>query len=163
MCGLVTPWNYPLMMLSWKMAACLAAGNTVVIKPAQVRITKMLVRISMKKYFLWPGVPVNCSEVRRADSGGGFPPWCDQRPPWHWKDVWPGRSLALWMIIRAILWLIRTLIKIILRLILISQGPQPTCSWKQVRRGTCLDQDIHQDVKSVGFTVELRQSPTTVL
>merc|ERR1712077_14239 len=28
--------NYPLMMLSWKMAACLAAGNTVVIKPAQV-------------------------------------------------------------------------------------------------------------------------------
>jgi formyltetrahydrofolate dehydrogenase len=36
-CGLITPWNYPLMMLSWKMAACLAAGNTVVIKPAQVK------------------------------------------------------------------------------------------------------------------------------
>ncbi|XP_065741798.1 cytosolic 10-formyltetrahydrofolate dehydrogenase isoform X2 [Phocoena phocoena] len=35
-CGIVIPWNYPLMMLSWKMAACLAAGNTVVIKPAQV-------------------------------------------------------------------------------------------------------------------------------
>ena len=35
-CGLITPWNYPLMMLSWKMAACLAAGNTVVIKPCQV-------------------------------------------------------------------------------------------------------------------------------
>merc|ERR1712241_648854 len=35
-CGLVTPWNYPLMMLSWKMAACLAAGNVVVIKPAAV-------------------------------------------------------------------------------------------------------------------------------
>lgn len=34
-CGLVTPWNYPLMMLSWKMAACLAAGNTVIMKPAQ--------------------------------------------------------------------------------------------------------------------------------
>ena len=32
----MTPWNYPLMMLSWKMAACLAAGNTVVIKPAQM-------------------------------------------------------------------------------------------------------------------------------
>ena len=26
-CGLITPWNYPLMMLSWKMAACLAAGD----------------------------------------------------------------------------------------------------------------------------------------
>lgn len=35
-CGLITPWNYPLMMLSWKMAACLAAGNTCVIKPALV-------------------------------------------------------------------------------------------------------------------------------
>ncbi|XP_032670067.1 cytosolic 10-formyltetrahydrofolate dehydrogenase isoform X2 [Odontomachus brunneus] len=35
-CGLITPWNYPLMMLSWKMAPCLAAGNTVVMKPAQV-------------------------------------------------------------------------------------------------------------------------------
>ncbi|PIK52185.1 putative mitochondrial 10-formyltetrahydrofolate dehydrogenase isoform X2 [Apostichopus japonicus] len=35
-CAIVTPWNYPLMMLAWKMAACLAAGNTVVLKPAQV-------------------------------------------------------------------------------------------------------------------------------
>lgn len=35
-CGIVTPWNYPLMMVAWKMAACLAAGNTVVLKPAQV-------------------------------------------------------------------------------------------------------------------------------
>lgn len=35
-CGIVTPWNYPLMMLSWKMAACIAAGNTVILKPAQV-------------------------------------------------------------------------------------------------------------------------------
>ncbi|XP_075149402.1 cytosolic 10-formyltetrahydrofolate dehydrogenase [Haematobia irritans] len=33
--GLITPWNYPLMMLSWKMAACIAAGNTCLIKPAQ--------------------------------------------------------------------------------------------------------------------------------
>ncbi|XP_071083635.1 cytosolic 10-formyltetrahydrofolate dehydrogenase-like isoform X2 [Haliotis cracherodii] len=35
-CAIVVPWNYPLMMLAWKMAACLAAGNTVVLKPAQV-------------------------------------------------------------------------------------------------------------------------------
>ncbi|XP_054279582.1 cytosolic 10-formyltetrahydrofolate dehydrogenase-like isoform X1 [Macrosteles quadrilineatus] len=34
-CGLITPWNYPLMMLSWKMAPCLAAGNTVVMKPSE--------------------------------------------------------------------------------------------------------------------------------
>uniref|UniRef100_A0A4W4E630 10-formyltetrahydrofolate dehydrogenase n=1 Tax=Electrophorus electricus TaxID=8005 RepID=A0A4W4E630_ELEEL len=35
-CGIVIPWNYPLMMLAWKTAACLAAGNTLVLKPAQV-------------------------------------------------------------------------------------------------------------------------------
>ncbi|XP_076968008.1 mitochondrial 10-formyltetrahydrofolate dehydrogenase [Tamandua tetradactyla] len=35
-CALVVPWNYPLMMLAWKSAACLAAGNTLVLKPAQV-------------------------------------------------------------------------------------------------------------------------------
>ncbi|XP_006895226.1 PREDICTED: cytosolic 10-formyltetrahydrofolate dehydrogenase [Elephantulus edwardii] len=35
-CGIIIPWNYPLMMLSWKTAACLAAGNTVIIKPALV-------------------------------------------------------------------------------------------------------------------------------
>ena len=34
--GLVIPWNYPLMMLAWKMGACLAAGNTVILKPAKV-------------------------------------------------------------------------------------------------------------------------------
>lgn len=34
-CGLIVPWNYPLMMLSWKMAPCLAAGNTVVLKPSE--------------------------------------------------------------------------------------------------------------------------------
>ncbi|CAI8056591.1 Cytosolic 10-formyltetrahydrofolate dehydrogenase [Geodia barretti] len=35
-CGIVVPWNYPLMMVAWKVGACLAAGNTVVLKPAEV-------------------------------------------------------------------------------------------------------------------------------
>src|SRR3954469_6893993 len=32
--GQVTPWNYPLMMMIWKIAPALAAGNTVVLKPS---------------------------------------------------------------------------------------------------------------------------------
>jgi len=32
--GLIVPWNFPLMMASWKVAPALAAGNTVVLKPA---------------------------------------------------------------------------------------------------------------------------------
>ena len=34
--GQITPWNFPLMFTSWKMGPALAAGNTVVLKPAQV-------------------------------------------------------------------------------------------------------------------------------
>jgi betaine-aldehyde dehydrogenase len=33
--GQVTPWNYPLMMAVWKMGPALAAGNTIVLKPAE--------------------------------------------------------------------------------------------------------------------------------
>ena len=33
--GLITPWNTPLMLETWKMAPCLAAGNTCVLKPAE--------------------------------------------------------------------------------------------------------------------------------
>ncbi|MGH3412783.1 MAG: aldehyde dehydrogenase family protein [Marmoricola sp.] len=35
-CGLVTPWNYPLLQASWKVAPCLAAGNTFVLKPSEL-------------------------------------------------------------------------------------------------------------------------------
>ncbi|MCH8985638.1 MAG: aldehyde dehydrogenase family protein [Acidobacteria bacterium] len=33
--GQIIPWNFPMMMLSWKIAPALAAGNTVVLKPAE--------------------------------------------------------------------------------------------------------------------------------
>jgi len=35
-CGLIVPWNYPLLMSVWKLAPALAAGNTVVYKPAEI-------------------------------------------------------------------------------------------------------------------------------
>ncbi len=34
--GLISPWNLPLFLLTWKVAPCLAAGNTCVIKPAEL-------------------------------------------------------------------------------------------------------------------------------
>ena len=34
-CGQVIPWNFPLLMLAWKIAPALACGNTVVLKPAE--------------------------------------------------------------------------------------------------------------------------------
>src|SRR3954468_816529 len=35
-CALIGPWNYPLLQVSWKVAPALAAGNTMIVKPAQV-------------------------------------------------------------------------------------------------------------------------------
>ena len=42
-CGQIIPWNFPLLMLAWKIAPALAAGNTVVLKPAEYTpVTAML-------------------------------------------------------------------------------------------------------------------------
>ncbi|PJI06902.1 MULTISPECIES: aldehyde dehydrogenase family protein [Clostridium] len=35
-CGMIVPWNYPLLMSIWKIAPALAAGNTIVFKPAEI-------------------------------------------------------------------------------------------------------------------------------
>ena len=35
-CGLITPWNYPMLMATWKLAPALAAGNCVVFKPSEL-------------------------------------------------------------------------------------------------------------------------------
>lgn len=42
-CGQIIPWNFPLLMLAWKIAPALAMGNTVVLKPAEyTSLTAML-------------------------------------------------------------------------------------------------------------------------
>ncbi|MHA6263030.1 aldehyde dehydrogenase family protein [Arenibacterium sp. CAU 1754] len=42
-CGQIIPWNFPLLMLAWKVAPALAMGNTVVLKPAEyTSLTAML-------------------------------------------------------------------------------------------------------------------------
>ncbi|WP_456107193.1 aldehyde dehydrogenase family protein [Phycicoccus flavus] len=45
-CSLVTPWNYPLLQASWKVAPCLLAGNTFVLKPSEItpHSTMLMVR-----------------------------------------------------------------------------------------------------------------------
>src|SRR5690606_8125839 len=35
-CGQITPWNYPLLQASWKLAPALAAGNTLIMKPSEI-------------------------------------------------------------------------------------------------------------------------------
>jgi aldehyde dehydrogenase (NAD+) len=55
--GQVIPWNFPLLMLSWKIAPALAAGNTVVLKPAETTpLTALLFAEVCQQAGLPPGV-----------------------------------------------------------------------------------------------------------
>lgn len=55
--GLISPWNLPLYLLSWKMAPALAAGNTVVCKPSEITpMTAFLLAQVIKDSGLPPGV-----------------------------------------------------------------------------------------------------------
>ena len=55
-CAQVTPWNYPMMMAVWKFAPAVAAGNTVVLKPAHTTPTTTLLLAEVAAEFLPPGV-----------------------------------------------------------------------------------------------------------
>jgi acyl-CoA reductase-like NAD-dependent aldehyde dehydrogenase len=55
--GQVVPWNFPLMFTSWKMAPALAAGNTIVMKPAEVTpLTSLKIAELMREAGLPDGV-----------------------------------------------------------------------------------------------------------
>lgn len=63
--GQVIPWNFPLMMAAWKIAPALAAGNTVVLKPAE---TTPLTALLLAEVIEEAGVPVG---VVNIVTGGG--------------------------------------------------------------------------------------------
>ena len=52
--GLIVPWNFPLTIASWKMAPALAAGNTIVLKPAELT---PLTAIEFERIALEAGIP----------------------------------------------------------------------------------------------------------
>ncbi|XP_054155888.1 bifunctional protein PutA-like [Oppia nitens] len=58
-CGQIIPWNYPLVMLSWKFGPALATGNTVVLKPAEQTPLSALYTASLVKEAGFPPGVVN--------------------------------------------------------------------------------------------------------
>jgi betaine-aldehyde dehydrogenase len=54
--GQVTPWNYPLLMMIWKIAPALAGGNTVVLKPSDTTPASSTLLAELAQEFLPPGV-----------------------------------------------------------------------------------------------------------
>ncbi len=72
--GAITPWNYPLLMATWKIAPALAAGNCVVLKPAE-------------------RAPLSCVRLAQLFIAAGGPPGVFNVVNGHGKDA--GRALAL--------------------------------------------------------------------
>ena len=54
--GQIIPWNFPLLMAAWKMAPALAAGNCIVLKPAEQTPASIMVWIDLVGDLLPPGV-----------------------------------------------------------------------------------------------------------
>jgi len=65
-CALIIPWNYPLMLASWKLAPALAAGNTVVLKPASLTPLTALV---LGELTLEAGIPAGVVNVITGSGG----------------------------------------------------------------------------------------------
>lgn len=56
-CGQIIPWNFPMLMFTWKIAPALAMGNTIVIKPAeQTPLTALYFAQLAKEAGFPPGV-----------------------------------------------------------------------------------------------------------
>jgi aldehyde dehydrogenase (NAD+) len=64
----VIPWNFPLLMAAWKIAPALAAGNTVVLKPAE---TSPLTALRLCELFLQAELPPGVVNVVTGDGATG--------------------------------------------------------------------------------------------
>ncbi|MFG2650053.1 aldehyde dehydrogenase family protein [Streptomyces sp. NPDC048436] len=59
-CTMITPWNYPLLQASWKIAPALAAGNTFVIKPSEVT---PLTTVALIELLVEAGLPTGVANI----------------------------------------------------------------------------------------------------
>ena len=68
--GQITPWNYPLMMAVWKIGPALAAGNTIVLKPAETTPITTLRLAELAAEILPDGRAQRGQRPRRPDRPG---------------------------------------------------------------------------------------------
>ncbi|MEV0255918.1 aldehyde dehydrogenase family protein [Streptomyces sp. NPDC050732] len=59
-CSMITPWNYPLLQASWKIAPALAAGNTFVIKPSEIT---PLTTVALIELLVEAGLPAGVANI----------------------------------------------------------------------------------------------------
>ena len=66
-CGQIIPWNYPLLMATWKLAPGLAAGNCCILKPSEL-------------------TPLSAVRLFELIDEAGFPPGVAQLRAWCWRS-----------------------------------------------------------------------------
>ena len=78
-CGQISPWNYPLLQASWKMAPALAAGCTIVMKPSEI-------------------TPLTTIRITELAEEAGFPPRRGQHGAGSLASMWgpSWRKITLW-------------------------------------------------------------------
>ncbi|OED47413.1 carnitine dehydratase [Rhodobacteraceae bacterium (ex Bugula neritina AB1)] len=67
--AMITPWNSPLLLLAWKLAPALAAGNTAVVKPSEFTSASTLEFMELVKEAGFPDGVVNCVTGFGLDTG----------------------------------------------------------------------------------------------
>ncbi len=67
-CGQIIPWNFPLLMLAWKIAPALAAGNTIVLKPAEFT---PLTALAFAEICVEAGLPPGVVNIVTGDGATG--------------------------------------------------------------------------------------------
>jgi aldehyde dehydrogenase (NAD+) len=67
-CGQIIPWNFPLLMLAWKVAPALACGNTVVLKPAEYT---PLTALAFAEICVEAGLPAGVVNIVTGDGATG--------------------------------------------------------------------------------------------
>ena len=67
-CGQIIPWNFPLLMLAWKIAPALACGNTVVLKPAEFT---PLTALAFAEICVEAGLPPGVVNIVTGDGATG--------------------------------------------------------------------------------------------
>ncbi len=70
--GLITPWNSPLLLLAWKLAVALAAGNTAVIKPSEYTSASTLEFMNLIEEAGFPPGVVNTVTGFGAEAGAAL-------------------------------------------------------------------------------------------
>lgn len=82
-CGQIIPWNFPILMASWKIGPALATGNTVVLKTAEQTPLSALFAAGLSEKAGFPPGVLNIISGFGKTAGAGMDCSADSSPMWY--------------------------------------------------------------------------------